>query len=463
MSRDSALPDAPASGAAPSPPARTRTRLLAAAVIVLVGSVILDGWLTNSSLVWLGWLAIGAIGGFVAGSARAVWVVPVATVLVYPIAMLLGRTDPVVQPMALFWAVLVLVGGMVTMAGFALGAIAAQRRVGWAAGISLVVGVLGFAVWVGFSGYMGSDEMVIAKSVWDHCDTPGSAFGWEYEAINYDPADDVRLAGGPGGLENCASQGETAGTEVVTQDGIGIDGWYIPAASGAGPTAPTIIVAPGWKSNKSEILKYAPFFHDRYNLVLLDLRNQGRSGGDTTTWGYREKLDIEAMIDWLQETKQPSWIGATGNSMGAATVLAAAADDPRIRALVLDSMHADVVNTFADGIANERNLPGLPTAWAVVGISSARAGVDIPAVNPVRTIAEMGDRPVLLIHGTNDVLDTVDHAAKPNLAAAEAAGVPVTMRYCQDGGHGGLVNKCPDEWQAWVDEFLATVPDLPAD
>jgi pimeloyl-ACP methyl ester carboxylesterase len=253
-----------------------------------------------------------------------------------------------------------------------------------------------------------------------------------------------------------------AGTDVVTDDGISIDGWYIPAANGADASAPTFIVAPGWKSNKSEVLKYAPFFHDRYNLVILDLRNQGRSGGDVTTWGVREKLDIKAMVDWLERTKNPAWIGATGNSMGAATVLAAAADDERIRALVLDSMHADVTNTFADGIANERHLPGLPTAWAILGLSTQRSGADIPSANPVKNVGRMGDRPVLLIHGTNDILDTVDHAAKPNLAAAEAAGVPVTMQYCQDGGHGGLVNKCPDQWQAWVDEFLATVPDMPA-
>jgi hypothetical protein len=50
---------------------------------------------------------------------------------------------------------------------------------------------------------------------------------------------------------------------------------------------------------------------------------------------------------------------------------------------------------------------------------------------------------------------------KPDLAAAEAAGVPFRVQYCEGGGHGGLVDKCPGEWQAWVDEFMATVPDLP--
>ncbi len=353
----------PVTNAAPSVAgtADSRTtwpRTLAAFAIVLAGSVLLGGWLTSSSLVWLGWLAIGAAAGLVAGRARAIWVVPVATVLVYPIAIVFGRTAQFDRPMMLeMWALLVLIGGMVTAAGFAVGVIAAVRRLGWITGVAMVVGLLGVGVWVGVSSVIGSDEMVLAPSAWDHCDNPMSMYGWEYEAINYDPADDARIAAGPGGTEDCKSQGEPAGTDVVTDDGIGIDGWYIPAGNGADATAPTFIVAPGWKSNKSEVLKYAPFFHDRYNLVILDLRNQGRSGGDMTTWGVREKLDVKAMVDWLERTKHPTWIGATGNSMGAATVLAAAADDERIRALVLDSMHADVTNTFADSIANERHLP----------------------------------------------------------------------------------------------------------
>jgi pimeloyl-ACP methyl ester carboxylesterase len=438
-------------------------RTPAALGLVVVGVAVLDGWLTASSLVWLGWLAIGAAAGLVARRARTIWVIPIATLLAFPVAMLAGRTAQFDRPMMLeLWAVLVVVGGMVAATGFALGVIASVRRVGWITGVAIAVGLLGLAAWVGVSATIGSDEMVLAPSVWNNCDNPGSKYGWAYEAINYDPADDARIASGPGGIANCVSQGMAAGSEVVTKDGTAIDGWYIPAGNGADAAAPTIIVAPGWKSNKSEVLKYAPFFHDRFNLVLLDLRNQGRSGGDMTTWGVLEKQDITAMVDWLERTKKPTWIGATGNSMGAATVLAAAVDDPRIQALILDSMHADVTNTFADGIANERHLPGLPTAWAIVGLSSARSGADIVSVNPVRTITRMGDRPVLLIHGTNDILDTVDHAAKPNFAAAQSAGVPVTIQYCEGGGHGGLVDACPNQWQAWVDEFLAGIPGAQA-
>ena len=237
-----------------------------------------------------------------------------------------------------------------------------------------------------------------------------------------------------------------------------IAAFYIPAASGADATAPTIVITPGWKSNKSEVLKYAPFFHARFNLVLVDLRNGGRSGGDTTTWGAREQLDIRAIVDWLQREKHPTWIGGMGNSMGAATITTAAANDERIRALILDSMHASIVTTFGDAIANERRLPGYPSTWAMNALASWRSGSDLSAVDPQRMIARLGDRPVLLIHGTADILDVPGHSAELNLAAARAAGVPATLEYCEGGTHGKLVEACPSQWRAWVDQFLAGIP-----
>jgi hypothetical protein len=77
--------------------------------------------------------------------------------------------------------------------------------------------------------------------------------------------------------------------------------------------------------------------------------------------------------------------------------------------------------------------------------------------------AARGPRRRLLRHFPEDAAAVeAAHAAKLNYAAAQAAGVPVTIRYCESGGHGRLVEKCPDLWRAWVDEFLAGFPELQA-
>jgi dienelactone hydrolase len=445
-------------------------RHLAAFAILLGGMLWVAGWLTSSSACWLLWLAIGALGALVAGSRHGIALVAIATLAVYVVASVVGLERSRYEWSN--WAMLTLVGGLVAGAGYAL-ALVVQAHVGprerrpvaggrMFVGGAVALGVVGVAVWAGYSGYVGSTEVLDSAKVWQGCDNPTTRFGWPYEAVNYDIADDARLVATNPDLEHCTSQGAPAGTEVVTSDGVPIAAFYIPAGGGVASTAPTMIVAPGWKSNKSEILKYAPFFHQRFNLVLVDLRNQARSGGDTTTWGVGEQLDIRAVVDWLERTKHPTWIGATGNSMGAAVVTAAAANDDRIRALILDSMHASIVTTFGDGLAHEARLPGYPTAWAMIGLASLRSGEDLPAVDPQLMLAHLGDRPVLLIHGTADVLDTPEHSAEVNLAAARAANIPATLEYCSGGTHGRLVEACPSQWQAWVDTFLAGIPELAA-
>ena len=224
-----------------------------------------------------------------------------------------------------------------------------------------------------------------------------------------------------------------------------------------------LVLVHGGKDNKSGMLKYAVPLHAAYNLVLLDLRNQGRSTGEVSSGGVLEARDLRAMIDWLERTKHPTWLGLVGNSNGAATVLAEAADDQRPRALVLDSMHARVLSQLGRIIETEQQprLPAWPSAWAVVTGASWRLGVDIAAADPERTIARVGDRPVLLLHGLLDAVDTPANALEPNVAAALAAGVDVEVHVCPTGAHGTVYDECPTQWGEWATHFLEAARATP--
>ncbi len=80
-----------------------------------------------------------------------------------------------------------------------------------AAALVLVVGI-GYTAYV---GAVGSDQLVHPTGNPD-CRTPLVRYGWTYEAINYDIADDAVLRNANPNMEDCSSQGATAGTEVVT-------------------------------------------------------------------------------------------------------------------------------------------------------------------------------------------------------------------------------------------------------
>lgn len=56
--------------------------------------------------------------------------------------------------------------------------------------------------------------------------------------------------------------------------------------------------------------------------MIYDQRRHGKTGGDTTSYGYYEKFDLQAVVDWLFiEEGEDLLLGIHGESMGAATTL----------------------------------------------------------------------------------------------------------------------------------------------
>jgi pimeloyl-ACP methyl ester carboxylesterase len=327
---------------------------------------------------------------------------------------------------------------------------------------ALVLGFVGAPVLVGATGYtayagaVGSDQLVHPTGNPD-CRTPLVRYGWAYQAINYDIADDAVLRSANPDMENCSSQGATAGTEVVTSDGVRIAGWYIPAANGAGAAGVTVVLVHGFAANKSEVLKYAVPFHATYNVVAMDLRGGGRSSKSDVTFGPREKLDLEAIIDWLERAKHPAHIAVMGNSMGGGTAVLAAATDQRIEALILDSTHARVEDIFGRRLEVDAGHPSLPGTPAILLGIWLRTGLNLMDANPINFIPALGHRPLLLIHGTADQHDLPVRSVDANYRAAQAAGVPVELHMCEGGTHGKVIDTCPADWGRWSVDFLNRV------
>jgi pimeloyl-ACP methyl ester carboxylesterase len=319
--------------------------------------------------------------------------------------------------------------------------------------VALLVSLLTYLSYVGF---MGSAQATRPARSTD-CATPATAFGWEYEAINYDLETDDRLAGEPD-PGDCTTAPAPAGPDLVTRDGISLAGWYIPAASGVGPEGPTVVLAHGHGVNKSNLLGRAELLHPGYNLVLVDFRGHGQSEDALSTIGLLERDDLRAVIDWLEATKRPRAIGVLGVSMGAAAAAHEARGDDRVAGLVLESTHATLANALQARLERHGYPLALPGAWAILLGGLVRTGQDMSAADPVQAVADYGERPLLLVTGGRD--ETIGaNDADALLAAARGGGSQVTLSVCAEAGHAGSPDACAGTYRDWVLGFFADALD----
>jgi uncharacterized protein len=307
--------------------------------------------------------------------------------------------------------------------------------------------------YLGYVGFVGSGQAVEPPAASRDCRTPSIANGWEYEAVNYEIFGDAELAEllDP---TDCDPRAPTERDELVTSDGVSLAAWYIPAGSGAGPEAPTIVLAHGHGANKSGMLSRAEVLHPGYNLVLFDFRNHGQSEDAATTVGLLERNDLRAVIDWLEATKAPRAIGVLGVSMGGSAAINASRGDPRVAALVIESTHATLANALQARLDRQGYPLSLPAAWSILLGGLIRTGQDMSAGDPLQAISRYGERPLLVIAGgSDDSIGPTD--AEDLLAAALDGGAQAELQVCPTAGHGETLRACPGDYRDWVLGFFA--------
>lgn len=114
-------------------------------------------------------------------------------------------------------------------------------------------------------------------------------------------------------------------------------GWFFPGLRGA----PTIVLCHGYQSSRGELLTLVSALQDhQYNVFVFDFAAHGSNAG-LTTFGYRESDELRAAIDTLAKRNDvdPTRFGVWGYNLGAYAALREAEKDPRVRALVLDSVY----------------------------------------------------------------------------------------------------------------------------
>jgi len=183
-----------------------------------------------------------------------------------------------------------------------------------------------------------------------------------------------------------------------------------------------VIVLHGIADSRAGSIGFAPMFlGEGYAVLLPDSRGHGASDGRFVTYGLLEKYDVIGWADWMKRTGCQKLYGL-GESLGASTLIQAAAIQPSFSAIVAESPYADLSEIAEYRVRLMLRLPGVvvtPVAKAIVGSAVLYARwvdrLDLRQVSPVTAIAH-ASTPILLIHGLKDFRTPVWNSQ--NLAAA---------------------------------------------
>jgi fermentation-respiration switch protein FrsA (DUF1100 family) len=204
--------------------------------------------------------------------------------------------------------------------------------------------------------------------------------------------------------------------ELVTEDGVHLAAWYTPPKKGA-----VILVAHGFGDQRPEWV-YEMLARKGYGVLAWDARAHGESGGEISTVGYLEVLDVKAALDYALAQPEVKHVGGWGGSMGAATLIRAAAEYSEIEALFVDSSFASMEDEF-DHLVPYPILNPLAKFLAEI-----RTGISLDEISPVNVIARISPRPVYIVHSR------ADKVAPPDAGQAlyEAAREPKFL-WLEDG------------------------------
>lgn len=260
---------------------------------------------------------------------------------------------------------------------------------------------------------------------------------------------------------------------LVSRDGTRI----VADSVGDGPV--TFIVAHGLTGNrrKAGVQLISGWLAQHGRVVRFDQRGHGESSG-TCTLGYREPLDLDAVIAWAR-SQSDAPVVTVGFSLGASVALrhAALASDPLAatpvdREIVIEQRPDATV--IVSGVGEwffrgtkimDRLFRASATPWGRLALRgqgvrmSVRgwAGPGLPAEeNPTSptACAAMVAHPLLIVHGTSDHYFPHEHAERVFAAAAGNTRAALWVEKGMGHAERATTQELVDRIAIWVGDEL---------
>lgn len=194
------------------------------------------------------------------------------------------------------------------------------------------------------------------------------------------------------------------GAEVIalpSRSGSVIQGWWCEHPSAIA----TVVLFHGVRGNRLSMLARASLLREAgYSVLLIDFQAHGESRGSHLTFGYLERHDVSASLEFVRQRKPHHKIGVIGSSLGGAATLLGA---PReINALVLEAVYP----TIEEAIEDRARMRLGPLSFILSAILllqiKPRLGITSDQLRPIEKIGEFSC-PILVASGDMDLHTTL--------------------------------------------------------
>jgi pimeloyl-ACP methyl ester carboxylesterase len=269
------------------------------------------------------------------------------------------------------------------------------RRISFApAGRGFVAIATVVVLFYAVAGYLGSANMFGDHACWRGMNRGPADFGLRSETVSFDAI-----------------------------DGIPLKAWWLPAS---GMPRGAVIIAHGIDHTRQVMLPRAAFLvRGSYDVLAMDLRGHGESGGSIVSPGLLEARDVLGALRYIRSRGNNEPVAVLGVSYGAVASLIAAAESPEIAAVIADGayprgkdvsedisshyLHDPRTNLWLRALFAASSFPGVARATALAYYF--RSGVYLgPELLSVIPSASRIKAPVLLISGKRDWIVPTDKA-----------------------------------------------------
>ena len=256
------------------------------------------------------------------------------------------------------------------------------------------------------------------------------------------------------GIFHCTRRMEEAPCRFVTirsWDGVRLSGRYYHFSD----TAPLLILFHGYRSMalRDSAGGYSLGRKAGFNVLAVDQRAHGRSGGKTITFGIKERKDCLRWIEFANRKFGNAPILISGLSMGASTVLMASGLPlPENVVCILADCPYDSPAGIIQKVAVDQGYPP-KLVYPFILLGSFLFGrfrlTETTALEAVRACKI----PILLMHGDDDRFVPVE------MSKSIAASNPLcTLHVFPGAGHGLCYTTDPRRYEKIVFHFLSSLP-----